>query len=103
MAAVIGEPTERLVTVLLTLAIPAAPDPDAVQLVADAAANTALQVVQATGVEGQLPTPGATVERAGRTTPWLVVPVGTDIVAVPRRTVRPDPMDPALAGVSQQR
>jgi len=75
--------------------------------------NTALQVVHATGVEGHLPMPGATVVRAGRTTRWLVVRVGADrvvlqdladdVVAVPRRTVRPDPLDPALAGVSDQR
>jgi len=109
-----GEPTERLVTVLLTLAVPAAADPDdAAQLVADAAVHTALQVVHATGVEGHLPIPGATVVRAGRTTPWLVMRVGADqvvlqdlagdVVAVPRRIVLPDPLDPALAGASEHR
>lgn len=96
------------------MARPTAADPDdAAQLVADAAVNTALQVVHATGVEGHLPMPGATVVRAGRSTPWLVLRVGADrvvlrdlageVVAVPRRTVRPDPLDPALAGVGEQR
>ncbi len=78
-----AEPAERLVTVLLTLAVPAAADPqDAAQLVADAAASTALLVVHATSVEGHLPTPGATVVRAGRATPWLVVGVGADRVVL---------------------
>jgi len=65
-------------------------------------------------VEGHLPTPGATVVRAGRATPWLVVGVGADrvvlqdltgdVLTVPRCTVRPDPLDPALlAGVFDQR
>jgi len=40
--------------------------PRAPALVADAAQSTALQVRHATGVEGHLPTPGATVVRAGR-------------------------------------
>jgi len=57
---------ERLVTVLLTLAVPEAADPeDAAALVADAAATTALEVRHAVGVEGHLPAPGATVVRAG--------------------------------------
>jgi len=103
----VAEPGERLVTVLLTLAVPGAADPeDAAQLVADAAASSALQVVHATAVEGHLPVPGATVVRAGRTRPWLVVAAGVDpvalqdlaggVVQVPRRTVLPDPLDPAM-------
>jgi len=51
---------ERLVTVLLTLAVPEVADPeDAAALVADAAAMTALEVRHAVGVEGHLPAPGA--------------------------------------------
>jgi len=47
---------ERLVTVLLTLAVPEVADPeDAAALVADAAATTALEVRHAVGVEGHLP------------------------------------------------
>ncbi len=95
---------ERLVTVLLTLAVPEAADPeDAAALVADAAQSTALQVRHATGVEGHLPTPGATVVRAGRGQPWQVVAVTADtlrlrdlagdVVEVSRRSVRPDPLD----------
>ena len=93
---------ERLVTVLLTLAVPAAADAeDAAALAADAAAATALHVVHATGVEGHLPAPGATVVRAGRAQPWTVLGVTTttvrlrdlagDIVEVPRTSVLPDP------------
>jgi len=59
---------ERLVTVLLTLAVPQTADPeDAAGLVADAAEGTALQVRHAAGVEGHLPAPGAT-ERPPK--PW---------------------------------
>ncbi len=48
-------PGERLVTVLLTLAVPAQADAeDAAGLVADAAVSTALEVVSAAGVEGHL-------------------------------------------------
>jgi len=95
---------ERLVTVLLTLAVPEAADPeDAAALVADAAAMTALEVRHAVGVEGHLPAPGATVVRPGRRQPWQVVAVTVDtlrlrdltgdIVEVSRRSVRPDPLD----------
>jgi len=98
---------ERLVTVLLTLAVPEAADPeDAAALVADAAQSAALQVRHATGVEGHLPTPGATVVRTGRGQPWQVVAVTVDtlrlrdlagdVVEVSRRSVRPDPLDTQL-------
>jgi len=91
---------ERLVTVLLTLAVPEVADPeDAAALVADAAAMTALEVRHAVGVEGHLPAPGATVVRPGRRQPWQVVAVTADtlrlrdltgdIVEVSRRSVRP--------------
>jgi hypothetical protein len=96
-------PGERLVTVLLTLAVPAPADPeDAAALAADAAAATALHVVHATGVEGHLPAPGATVVRAGRDQPWTVLAVSEhtarlrdlagDVVEVPRASVLPDPL-----------
>jgi len=101
---------ERLVTVLLTLAVPEVADPeDAAALVADAAATSALEVRHAVGVEGHLPAPGATVVRPGRRQPWQVVAVTVDtlrlrdltgdIVEVSRRSVRPDPLDvPAALG-----
>ena len=67
---------ERLVTVLLTLAVPEVADPeDAAALVADIAATTALEVRHAVGVEGHLPAPGARVVRPGRRQPWQVVAV----------------------------
>ncbi len=110
-----AEVGERLVYVLLTLAVPGMADPeDAAQLAADAATSTALRVVHATAVEGHLPVPGTTVVRTGRDQPWLVVAANQDSVRlrdldghdvqVPRRSVRPDPLDPALltAGVLDQ-
>ncbi len=52
----------RLVTVLVTLAVPAEADAeDAAALVADAAVCTALEVVSTAGVEGHLPLPGSLV------------------------------------------
>jgi len=101
---------ERLVTVLLTLAVPEMADPeDAAALVADAAATSALEVRHAVGVEGHLPAPGATVVRPGRRQPWQVVAVTADtlrlrdlagdVAEVSRRSVRPDPLDvPAALG-----
>jgi len=76
-------------------------------LVADAAASSALQVAHATAVEGYIPVPGATMVRAGRSQPWLVVAAGVDaladlagqVVHVPRRTVLPDPPDPGALPV----
>jgi len=69
---VIG-PGERLVTVVLTVAVPGEADAeDAAGLVADAAVSTALQVVSAAGVEGHLPVPGSTVLRRAGGMPWLV-------------------------------
>jgi len=66
-------PGERLVTVVLTVAVPAEADAeDAAGLVADAALSTALQVVSAAGVEGHLPVPGSTVLRRTGGLPWLV-------------------------------
>jgi len=75
-------------------------------LAADAATSTALRVVHAAAVEGHLPVPGTTVVRTGRDQPWLVVGTNQDSVRlreldgqdvqVPRRSVRPDPLDPAM-------
>ncbi len=95
--------------------MPEAADPeDAAALVADAAEAAALPVLHAAGVEGHLPTPGATVVRSGRRQPWQVKSVGVDtvrlrdlvgdvvedIVEVARRSVLPDPLaqPAALAG-----
>jgi len=95
--------------------VPEAADPeDAAALVADAAEAAALPVLHAAGVEGHLPTPGATVVRSGRRQPWQVKSVGVDtvrlrdlvgdvvedIVEVARRSVLPDPLaqPAALAG-----
>ena len=53
---------ERLVTVLVTVLVPEAADPeDAAALIADAAACSALEVVHTVGVEGHLPVPGSVV------------------------------------------
>ncbi len=53
----------RLVTVLITLAVPDEADAeDAAALAADAAASTALDVVAVFGVEGHLPVPGSVVQ-----------------------------------------
>ncbi len=97
------------------MAVPEAADPeDAAALVADAAEAAALPVLHAAGVEGHLPTPGATVVRSGRRQPWQVKSVGVDtvrlrdlvgdvvedMVEVARRSVLPDPLaqPAALAG-----
>ena len=61
----------RLVTVLVTLAVPEeAEAEDAAALVADAAVCTALEVVSAAGVEGHLPVPGSLVQHGHQ--PWRV-------------------------------
>jgi len=66
-------PGERLVTVGLTLAVPAEADAeDAAGLVADAAVSTTLEVVSAAGVEGHLPVPGSLVVRRSGGLPWRV-------------------------------
>jgi len=58
----------RLVTVLVTLAVPREADAeDAAASVADVAVSTALEVVSAAGIEGRLPAPGSVVQhRCGR-------------------------------------
>jgi len=58
----------RLVTVLVTLAVPREADAeDAAASVADVVVSTALEVVSAAGIEGHLPAPGSVVQhRRGR-------------------------------------
>lgn len=69
---------QRLVTVLVTVAVPDAADPsDAATLVALAAETTALDVVHTAAVEGHLPLPGSTVLRGRQLRPWLVKPGST--------------------------
>jgi len=104
-------PGERLVTVVLTVAVPAEADAeDAAGLVADAAVSTALQVVSAAGVEGHLPVPGSLVLRRGGGQPWRVEAVhqggatladlsGT-CVAAPLASLAPDPVQTAGAATS---
>jgi len=104
-------PGERLVTVGLTLAVPAEADAeDAAGLVADAAISTALEVVSAAGVEGDLPVPGSLVVRRSGGLPWRVEAVdeagGTlrdltgDLVRAPLTSLAPDPLQTAGAATS---
>jgi len=97
---------ERLVTVLVTVAVPEAADPeDAAALVADAAASSALDVVHTVGVEGHLPVAGAIVVTTLSGQPAVVVTVGEssallrhldgDLRQSPLRVLAPDPLDPA--------
>ncbi len=97
-------PGERLVTVLLTLAVPAEADAeDAAGLVADAAVSTALEVVSTAGVEGHLPVPGSLVVRRTGGQPWRVEAVSKDfatltdlsgvVVRMPLSMLAPDPLD----------
>lgn len=100
---------ERLVTVLLTVAVPETADPeDAAGLIADAAASSALEVVHAVGVEGHLPLVGSTVLPLEWGAPAVVVAAGDRTVLlrgldgqvrqVPLPAVGPDPWDPASTG-----
>ncbi len=100
---VVTGPGERLVTVVLTVAVPAEADAeDAAGLVADAAVSTALQVVSAAGVEGHLPVPGSLVLRRGGDQPWRVEAVskefatltdlGGAVVQTPLTRLAPDPL-----------
>ncbi len=100
---------ERLVTVLVTLAVPGEADAeDAAGMVADAAVSTALQVVSAAGVEGHLPVPGSLVIRRGGRQPWRVEAVSKDtatltdlggaVVQTPLVRLAPDPLAPTGDG-----
>ena len=97
---------ERLVTVLVTVVVPEAADPeDAAALVADAAVSSALDVVHAVGVEGHLPVAGSTVVPIGTSQPAAVLAVGEgsallchldgEVRQVPLPGLAPDPLDPA--------
>ena len=67
---------ERLVTVLVTLAVPEQADPDdAAALLVVAAESTSLRVVHAAAVEGHVPLPGSTVMRGRQQRPWLVLSI----------------------------
>ena len=101
---VVTGPGKRLVTVLVTLAVPAEADAeDAAGLVVDAAVSTALEVVCAAGVEGHLPVPGSLVVRRGGGQPWRVVAVSKEfatltdlsgaVVRTPLSRLAPDPLD----------
>jgi hypothetical protein len=98
------EPRERLVTVLVTLAVPDTADTDdAATLVAVAADSTALTVIHTTGVEGHLPLPGTTVLRGRQPRPWLVHSVSADtailtdlaggVIQVALTSLHPDQVD----------
>jgi hypothetical protein len=101
---------ERLVTVLVTVAVPEAADPeDAAALVADAAVSSALDVVHAVGVEGHMPVAGSTVVSTGTGQPAAVLAVGEgtallrhldgEVQQTPLPALAPDPLD--LADISQ--
>jgi len=98
-------PGERLVTVVVTLSVPAEADAeDAAGLIADAAVSTALEVVSAAGVEGHLPVPGSLVVRRDGGQPWRVETVSKDtailadlsgkLVQTPLSRLAPDPLAP---------
>jgi len=79
-----GRVVTRLVTALVTLAVPQEADAeDAAALVADAAICTALEVVSTAGVEGHLPVPGSLVQHRQGRQPWRVETVTAD-GAMPR-------------------
>ncbi len=95
---------DRLVTVLVTLAVPETADAeDAATLIALAAQTTALDVVHTAAVEGHLPLPGTTVLRGRQQRPWLVKSVNdrtamlADLtgssVEVSLRSLSPDPLN----------
>ena len=69
---------KRLVTVLVTVAVPEAVDPE------DAAVSSALDVVHAVGVAGHLPVAGSTVVPIGTSQPAAVLAAGEDTAGLPR-------------------
>ncbi len=94
----------RLVTVLVTLAVPAEADAeDAAALVADAAVCTALEVVSTAGVEGHLPVPGRVIQHRSGRQPWRVETVTAggavlcnlagDWVRMPLTALEPDQVE----------
>jgi len=101
----------RLVTVLVTLAVPAEADAeDAAALVADAAVCTALEVVSTAGVEGHLPVPGSVVQHRSRQ-PWRVETVTGDgamlrnltgdWARMPLKALEPDQVERILSSTGQ--
>ena len=107
---VVTGPGKRLVTVLVTLAVPAEADAeDAAGLVADAAVSTALEVVSTAGVEGHLPVPGSLVVRRVGGQPWRVEAVskefatltdlGGAVVQAPLTRLAPDPLAASGEGI----
>lgn len=103
-------PDVRLVTVLVTVAVPDTADAThAATLVALAATTTALDVVHTTAVEGHVPLPGSTVLRGRQARPWLVQAVNdrtaivTDlaggVVEVSLRSLSHDPLMAGEPGV----
>lgn len=104
----------RLVTVLVTLAVPEEADAeDAAALVADAAQSTALEVVSASGVEGHLPVPGSLVQHTcGGQQPWRVETVTADGATMsdiagawarmPLSILRPDSIENIVSEHDQQ-
>ncbi len=102
----------RLVTVLVTLAVPDEADAeDAAALVADAAVCTALEVVSVTGVEGHLPVPGSVVQHRQGRQPWRVETVTGDgavlrnlagnWVRMPLTALEPDQVERTLTSTGQ--
>ena len=102
----------RLVTVLVTLAVPEEADAeDAAALVADAAVCTALEVVCAAGVEGHLPVPGSVVQHRRGSQPWRVETVtgdgamlrnlAGDWARMPLPALEPDQVERSLSSTGQ--
>jgi len=102
----------RLVTVLVTLAVPEEADAeDAAALVADAAVCTALEVVSTAGVEGHLPVPGSLVQHRQGCQPWRVETVTADgamlrnlagdWVRLPLTALEPDQVERTLTSTGQ--
>ncbi len=102
----------RLVTVLVTLAVPQEADAeDAAALVADAAVCTALEVVSTAGVEGHLPLPGSLVQHRQGRQPWRVETLTADgamlrnlagnWARMPLTALEPDQVDRTVSSTGQ--
>ena len=90
---------DRLVTVLLTVVVPEAADPDdAASSLTLAAESTAVDVVHAVAVEGHFPVPGSTVLRGTRpyvvesvtATTAVITDLGGSSVEISHRALWPD-------------
>jgi len=102
----------RLVTVLVTLAVPEEADvEDAAALVGDAAVCTALEVVSAAGVEGHLPVPGSLVQHRRGHQPWRVEAVtgrtatlcnlAGEWARIPLTAIEPDQVEGTMSSTGQ--